>query len=749
MHSVLALLVALLVTAPVALAQAGVQLTDWRTYSSFRSVRAADVDVRGRLWCATAGGVFVHDPATGENLEYRNVGALLNLDVTSIRCDRDRGRTYIGTLDGSLSIVTDDGVWRNVSDIRRASQYPRRRINDMLVHDATLYLATDFGIVVYDLERDIFIETVDRIGTMQEKTPVRAIALAQDSLWAATDSGAAVAPLGTPTLRLPSLWSTYGTAQGLASNVVTAVRSSGGRVAVAVGATVYERSGNGFAPLFTTPEPILTLTWTGDGVLACGISGIRGIDGSTPIVWPAELSGHTALSRNGTPILVGFIRDRGIAIADPDGTVTPVVVNAPSIAQYMHVDVDASSRVWVASYSEASRTGQGASMFDGTTWTNLTPTDYPALPFRNAYRMSALPDGRVVVGTWGNGAFIATAGDEPLSFTRVDRSTAPVSGISSDSNFVLLGDAMTDRAGATWLVNEQGSDRLLVRVDRNGAWNFYRNCFNPTDNIYRSMAIDNAGTKWLGGAQGGGLYAFNERSTPDDPSDDICMAIRATSTNLPDNVVSSVVTDRNGAVWIGTAKGLAVMATPSSLTNTTVPFIRRVTTISATAINDIAVDALNYKWIATQSGVFVLNEDGTEVLRTITTSNSPLLSNDVRSVALDDRTGTVWFAMAEGLSAAATQSIEPLPSYDLSVYPQPYRPTQGGQLVVDGLAPDSDVRIMTPNGTFVAAIQTRGRQALWDGRDIHGQIVPPGVYVVQGRSTSQKESAVGKIAVTR
>ncbi|MBL0320786.1 MAG: hypothetical protein IPP80_00105 [Ignavibacteria bacterium] len=69
--------------------------------------------------------------------------------------------------------------------------------------------------------------------------------------------------------------------------------------------------------------------------------------------------------------------------------------------------------------------------------------------------------------------------------------------------------------------------------------------------------------------------------------------------------------------------------------------------------------------------------------------------------------------------------------------------------MIDGLAPDADIRIITSGGILVSAIQSRGRQALWDGKDVNGNLVPPGVYLVSAKSAGTNTSAVGKIAVTR
>jgi ligand-binding sensor domain-containing protein len=225
--------------------------------------------------------------------------------------------------------------------------------------------------------------------------------------------------------------------------------------------------------------------------------------------------------------------------------------------------------------------------------------------------------------------------------------------------------------------------------------------------------------------------------------------LRSSNTQLPDNVIRAVRIDKNGALWIGTAKGVAVIASPTTVSNSTIPYVRRITSITQLAVNDIFVDAVNQKWIATASGVYVLNEDGTEVVAVITKSNSPLISDVVRSVVINENTGRAYFGTMSGCSSVMTQSVKPLDAYQITCRPQPFKPDADGTVTIDGLAADSDVRIMTAGGELVAALQTEGRMALWNGKDVNGRTVPPGVYIVHALSSSTKDAAVGKIAVTR
>lgn len=730
------------------LAQSGVQVTNWQTFSSLRSVRSASPDAQGIIWAGTAGGVFTANPTTALGQVYTNIDALSSLDITSVAADPNGDSVVAGSFDGGLDVYDGLGVWRPITDIRRATQYQRRRINHTIFTPALLVIATDFGVVLFDRRRNVFTETIDKIATLPTNTPIRAVAVYKDSLWVASDSGLAVVPMSITSLRVPTAWRRVTTAHGLPSQTVRTIVSDGQNLYIASGSTVTRFVSGSFETILTTPSPVLALTVHPNLVVASHSGGIETTSGTIVLPWGGILAGHTSAIINDTLRLAAFVESRGIVFGTPQG-VAPVELDAPAIVQFHHVAVDNDGRLWAASFNDASRTAQGASVFDNGAWKNFNSSEIPDFPSDAVYRISPLSDGSTVLGTWGRGAIIMRPNGNGFTQTVLNSSNSALNGIRVDPNFILVGDAQLDRRGTIWMVNDQSLDRMLVSIAEDGTSRSYRNCSDPSNNNYRHLAIDNGGTKWIGSPYGNGLLAYNERTTPDDASDDLCVAIRSGATNLPDNSVTAVRTDRNGAIWVGTARGVAVITSPTALSTTSIPFIRRISVLGTVQVNDLHVDALNNKWIATATGVYVLNEDGTEVLAVISASRSPLLNDNVRSVAVDPFTGRVWFGTTEGLSSAASQSIRPVTEYAIRVYPQPFKPGRGVQLVIDGLAADSDLRVMTANGHVVAALQTRGRQALWDGNDSNGNPVPPGVYMIHAASQSDQGSAVGKVAITR
>ena len=123
---------------------------------------------------------------------------------------------------------------------------------------------------------------------------------------------------------------------------------------------------------------------------------------------------------------------------------------------------------------------------------------------------------------------------------------------------------------------------------------------------------------------------------------------------LPSNEVKTIVVDRDNDVWVGTDRGIAIILDPSNPRRN--GGIAAYKPLNGLVINTIAVDPLNQKWVGTTDGVFLLTPDGTQILASYTVDNTAgkLMDNDVKSIAVDGKTGTVYFGTAFGLASLTT-----------------------------------------------------------------------------------------------
>src|SRR5690606_36528938 len=94
-------------------------------------------------------------------------------------------------------------------------------------------------------------------------------------------------------------------------------------------------------------------------------------------------------------------------------------------------------------------------------------------------------------------------------------------------------------------------------------------------------------------------------------------------------------------------------------------------------ITAIEIDGANRKWIGTQnSGAFLMSEDGTEQIYHFTENNSPLLSNEIISIAIDGESGEVYFGTSTGIISFRGTATKGDPFFStVYAFPNPVRET--------------------------------------------------------------------------
>jgi hypothetical protein len=295
---------------------------------------------------------------------------------------------------------------------------------------------------------------------------------------------------------------------------------------------------------------------------------------------------------------------------------------------------------------------------------------------------------------------------------------------------------------------ESTGGNLLIAMDKTGSFYGFENCSKSYGRWYQTLAIDGSNTKWVGSTMSDGLYFFNENGTLGDPTDDICGTILTSSyPNLPNNQQDCLALDKNDILWIGTPSGLGSIYNPSAVLYGQKPIVRTVKAVNQQKINDIYVDAVDNKWLATNEGVWILNSDGSEVLKYINKTNSPLPTDQINAITGDENTGTIYIGTDMGLFAVSTLNVKPNSEYDIKCYPQPFVISKDESLLIDGLALNSEIFITSASGDLIRRISTFSRRVLWDGKDEFGSYVSSGIYLINAKSRTGQQSSVQKVAI--
>ena len=772
-----------LIASSAAFSQSGL----WQAHPSLRNAQSLSASDEA-IWVGTDGGVYRYALASGEIERYTPVEGLSEVNAQAIAYDARRRAVWIGYPSGVMDrLDVETGEIDTFVDIARADQFNSRSINRIKVAGDSLLIATGFGLVVFDAVAAEVRDTYERFGSFRAGIETSAVIRAplpdgRNGLWVGTREGVAYAPLDAPNLREPSAWTVDSEGprdvlslayfQGNVFAGVERVQDENGNVVNEGGAYLREAQGVWTLlsyGLLTIPEFVAD----GDRLIAVSLFRIfvRSADGRT-VNFAIEGGAlfNTVIAGPDGGVWAGEVVDGLIGLPDlsgmPSGVVSPrvqVIPNGPGTNDVLSTGAADDGEVWAGFFANRDEISV-FSRFDGTQWENYTVADGSVDVRPRILAIVRDRAGSVWLGSQGGGVFRVPTEGEVERYTVGNSSLAESGGFE---NYVEATGLAVDASDNLWVTNRQANPPLHVRTPE-GEWAGLQRPSSVSSSVtYREIALDSFGYKWISTRStvtnaGTGLVVLDTRGTPLDDSDDRAVYVGnagSVGTGLPSEDINAIAEDRSGRMWIGTARGLATVFSPGSIFSgnaasqitwtrnpeSTEFFLRDL------RIYDIAVDPADRKWLASSSGAWLINPEGNEVIANFTSENSPLPSDEVLSVTVDESDGRVHFATSGGVysyrggSIAAVRDAE-----DLFVYPNPVR-ADGGALppvAITGLVDNADVRVLTVDGQLVASFATRGGSVSWDGRDERtGDFVPSGVYLVV--ADGEDGTAYGKIAVVR
>ncbi len=368
--------------------------------------------------------------------------------------------------------------------------------------------------------------------------------------------------------------------------------------------------------------------------------------------------------------------------------------------------------------------------------------------------------GRTGLYEFNNGNFVReyTPDNSPL------RGAATVSATSKDYNIV---NAIKFDANANlWVFNSFSATTSILKYGNDGQWSDYHKTQLVNDGYslprMESAIIDSRGLIWVVNN-----YFNFPQAVCYQPSNDAVKTfdsfINEDGTQLIITYVHCVAEDNNGNIWLGTNQG-PLMIEPSQITAdspiyTQVKVPRNDGTnyadylLNGIDITCMAIDKANRKWFGTNgNGLYLMSSDNINEIHHFTTTNSPLLSNNLESIAIHPTTGEVFIGTNKGLCSFmsdANTASQGMTKETVYAYPNPVRPDYTGPITITGLDNNADIKIVTTNGTLVYKGQSTGNTFKWYGLDQYGRKVSSGVYMVQVATQEGNKGVVCKIAIVR
>ncbi len=754
----------------------------WTAHTSTREVVALSTSDEA-VWAASSGGVFSFNVASGEIQRYTVAEGLHDVQTRAIAYDARRNLVWIGYFNGVIDrLDVETGDVRTFFDIQRNDRFTSPEINRLRLQGDSLLVATSFGLVIFDPERQEVRDTYSQLGALTPATAVRDVTVAplpdgRRGFWLATDEGVAYAALSVPNLQDPSAWTVE--QAGLPTEESFSITPFQGLIYVGTAEGLAQRQADGSYNQFPfTDRPVLDLAPLTDRLLAIddfklyaafasggslveveGFAGLGAVvEGPDDNVWVGDANAGLnqfarPVSNERLPLLQGEIFPAG-----------------PFDGVFGDLTIAPDGNLWTAAVQSAAGAGFYRLDTEGV-WTNYTGRFFSELAgLGNFLQVYADDQGSVWAASNGNGLAQVTPEGNVVLYNQGNSTLQPASGTTT---FVIVGGVASDDDGNLWVTNTTASQPLHVRTP-DGQWTGLPapRCSGlaPTTAL-GPIFIDSFGQKWILVFELGnlrltrGLMLLDTGASATDPGDDECQFFGERGSlgrGLPSTRITSVTEDRTGRIWIGTDNGPAffissTVAARDATTEANWPLWadRNIGTfvLSGLLINDIAVDPSNRLWIATDEGAYLIQEtDGFERLELFTDQNSPLFSNSVITTTVDGQTGEVYFGTDRGLISFRGDAINPAPEKrDLFVYPNPVRITEDAapEIFIEGLVEETEIKVVALHGEVVAQFSVRGGRASWDGRDQSQEFVPSGVYLVVAVGENGEGAAFGKVAVIR
>ena len=334
------------------------------------------------------------------------------------------------------------------------------------------------------------------------------------------------------------------------------------------------------------------------------------------------------------------------------------------------------------------------------------------------------------------------------------------------NNYVLINGLCFDNKGDLWILNSQASRENLLRLSADGQMTSFSKPALMKDgvggSVLTSMVFDNRNNLWFCNDHWGypALFCYQ-------PATDKLLSftrfVNEDGSSL-DLVPHSVTPLSNGDVWVTTTIGPLLLSrsaidNPETAVFTQVKVPRNDGTnladylLSGIDVTCMAIDGGGRKWFGTKAnGVYLISADNMKQVKHILSSNSPLLSDNILSIAINNATGEVFFGTDKGLCSYMSDATTPSdqPSEDKTyAYPNPVKPGYTGPITIVGLSMNADVKIVTTNGVLVAAGISNGGSFIWDGKDKSGKPVASGVYMVESADEDGNNGVVCKVAIVR
>ncbi len=757
---------------------AGSSPGSWRDYFSYaNAVKVAEAG--DKIFCATRGGLFYVDRNGGSLNKITANDGLSDAGIQTIAWDPQNRMLLVAYGNSNIDLVYENRVV-NLSDIRRKQTTGDKTVYSIMFHGEEAFLACGFGIVSLNLAKQE-VKGTYVIGENGAALRVFDVATDGQTLYAATEKGIRIAAADDPNLLDYRSWRQLAgipnpggrfSHLAMAGNRLMAVYSPGQYA----GDEAYLLEGGAWRRVIPEVTFYNDLQVNAGHLVATSYEEVFVYDLAFTLearikdyrfgeetVWPVQT--RSAVADDAGILWIadysnGLVSLRGQQYEQnmPSGPLNNDVFSLTSAGKSLWVSGGGRTDPWNNQFKSPvfQRLEEGS-------WRFYSRKEFPGMTgFWDIVQVAVDPSDpeHIFAASWGGGV-LEFRGDQLVShYNNLNSPLETALPEKPADPYTRIGGIAFDSENTLWITNSQSS-KGLHSLSSDGQWNSYELPeVAGADYTIGQVIVTANGDKWVVIPRGNDLYVVGRegkqtRSLPvtsyfSNGDQEILNRM---------NDVYSIAEDLDGDIWIGTSKGVAVFSNPSRVWNEETYYAYQPSLemndglyhplLETEVVTAIVVDGSNRKWLGTRnSGIYLVSARGDREVLHFTAENSKLISNAITSLAFSNPTGELFIGTDKGLvSYTGDAPAGRKGMSEVYVYPNPVRETYTGDITVEGLMKDTDVRITDIAGNLVFKAKSLGSKLLWDGRNLNGRRVSTGVYLLFCADETGFNTRIAKLLV--
>jgi Two component regulator propeller len=737
---------------------AQVPIGAWREhlpYNNAINVCAAN----NKIYAATTQSILYIDKIDNSIQKLSKINGLAETGISVMKKNNFSNNIIIGYANANLDIIKNNKII-NLPDIKRKNIVGDKMIYNIYSNNSVSYICCGFGIVVIDELKNETKETY-YIGNNGSYVKVTGMDKDNNFYYAATNEGLKKAPINSNALTNYAVWQKV-SGNGLSNGTVQDVKYFNNNIVVLKNDSIFTLSVATWSLLYTSANAINNISISNNKLLIS-----ETVSAAIGKIVEVNSNGNVNLITPQNAVLTMpkeiIMEDNSYWVADnkngllkvENNAITNYTPNAPTdIAtgemffnnNKLYIAAGAVNNNWQPQLNK-----NGLFVFSENSWTAINRNAFAALDSLPDIITVVANDNDVYAGSF-SGGLCKIKNTNTLQVYKQNSPLQPAIGLT---NQYRISGLTLDTDQNLWVAN-YGSNKNIHVLKPNQTWQSFTIPFFLNDGAVAQILIDDVNQKWIISPKGNGLICYNSGANLDNSNDDKWKLYQTGGNgNLPSNDVNSITKDKDGILWVGTNKGIALIQCVSDVFTgqgcaAVLPIVQQDQFAGYLFQNEvvqcIAVDGANRKWIGTKNGAWLISSGGEKIIYRFSEDNSFLLNNEVKKIAIDPISGEVFFATAKGICSFRSTATEATEQHEkVLIFPNPVPVNFNGTIGIKGLANGSIVKITELNGRLVYQTKALGGQAIWNGLNYKGQKIYSGAYLVLATSEASNDKVVGKI----